>query len=175
MAAVAFKVAGKLQRPITTESVTTESVTTESVSTELVTTESVTTEISNYGFCSYGSHSYGSRRYSQVAMFKKGRHKKCLCSRAAHSRETLTHYANLPLILFSLLNLEGQKRAGCNDCQKGETAGIYLEMGNAITVMSCGDNFLIKSSTHCCKPAHQWLKSNEYVVSNWIWTYPDLL
>jgi hypothetical protein len=62
-----------------------------------------------------------------------------------HSRETLTHYANLPLILFSLLNLEGQKRAGCNDCQKGETAGIYLEMGNAITVMSCGDNFLIKS------------------------------
>jgi hypothetical protein len=45
------------------------------------------------------------------------------------------------LILFSLLNLEGQKIAWCNDCQKGETAGIYLEMGNAIAVMSCGDNF----------------------------------
>jgi hypothetical protein len=69
----------------------------------------------------------------------------CSCSRAAHSRETLTHYANLPLILFSLLNLEGQKIAGCNDCQKGETAGIYLETGNAIAVTSCGDNFLIKS------------------------------
>jgi hypothetical protein len=103
----------------------------ESVSTELVTTESVTTEISNYGF-----HSYGSHRYSQVAMFKKGQSRKCLCSRAVHSRETLTHYANLPLILFSLLNLEGQKRAGCNDCQKEETAGIYLETGNAITVMT---------------------------------------
>ena len=78
-------------------------------------------------------------------MFKKGRRRKCSCSRAAHSRETLTHYANLPLILFSLLNLEGPKRAGCNDCQKGETVGIYLETGNAIAVMSCGDNFLIKS------------------------------
>jgi hypothetical protein len=51
----------------------------------------------------------------------------------------------LPLILFSLLNLEGQKIAGCNDFPKGETAGIYLETGNAIAVMSCGDNFLIKS------------------------------
>ncbi len=90
------------EQPVTTESVTTESVTMESVSTELVTTESVTTEISNYGF-----HSYGSHRYSQVAMFKKGQSRKCLCSRAVHSRETLTHYANLPLILFSLLNLEG--------------------------------------------------------------------
>jgi hypothetical protein len=37
------------------------------------------------------------------------------------------------------------KIAGCNDCQKGETAGIYLEMGNAIAVMSCVDNFLFKS------------------------------
>jgi hypothetical protein len=77
----------------------------------------------------------------RVAMFKKGRCRKCSCSRAAHSRGTLTHYANLPLILFSLLNLEGQKIAGCNNCQKGETAGIYLETGNAIAVMSCGDNF----------------------------------
>jgi hypothetical protein len=71
-----------------------------------------------------------------TAMFKKGRCRKCSCSRAAHSRGTLTHYANLPLILFSLLNLEGQKIAGCNNCQKGETAGIYLETGNAIAVMS---------------------------------------
>jgi hypothetical protein len=65
----------------------------------------------------------------------------CLCSRAAHSRETLTHYANLPSTLFSLLNLEGKKIAGCNDCQKKETVGIYFETGNAIAVMSCGDNF----------------------------------
>jgi hypothetical protein len=43
------------------------------------------------------------------------------------------------------LNLEGLKIAGCNDCQKGETVGIYLEMGNAIAVMSCGDDFLMKS------------------------------
>jgi hypothetical protein len=111
-------------------------VTMESVTMEFVTTESLTTEIHNYSFCSYGNH-----RYSQLAMFKKGQCRKCSCSRAAHSRETLTHYANLPLILFSLLNLEGQKIAWCNDCQKGETAGIYLEMGNAIAVMSCGDNF----------------------------------
>jgi hypothetical protein len=51
----------------------------------------------------------------------------------------------LQYYFHSQLNLEGKKIAGCNDCQKGETAGIYLETGNAIAVTSCGDNFLIKS------------------------------
>jgi hypothetical protein len=96
-------------------------------------------------------------------MFKKGRCRKCSCSRAAHSRGTLTHYANLPLILFSLLNLEDQKIAGCNDCQKGETAGIYLETGNTIAVTSCGDNFLIKQVPQhiaASQPASGWSRTS---------------
>jgi hypothetical protein len=162
-----------------------ESVTTESISTtELVTTESVTTEISNDGF-----HSYGSRRYSQVAMFKKGRCKKCLCSRAAHSRETLTHYANLPLILFSLTHYANlplifnfhywiwkvKREQGVMTAEKEKQRAFIWRWEMPLQWWAVVTIFWSSPSTHCCEPARQWLKSNEYVVSNWIRTYPDHL